>query len=187
MDSKKMVIGFNMALHTNAEEEAKNRRRLIAQVSAFFNQYELNPPLAEEFAKIDILQTFVSRYRETNGGLFPKHYSHQQVIEALQESGIDVHALKSYQKQWNALRLPFDYKTLTAAKVDCNIYAETPEEEKRFQDATNLLKHVNDFWNVYGKKGTSKAIKEISGGAIIFDIVTGAPIVNLNWIKKQYI
>jgi hypothetical protein len=127
---------------------------------------------------------FLSKYKAVNPASFPNHYEFKQQLDVLTSQGIELSDLRRFQAQWNELRLPFDYIALKEPKIDCNIYADNEQQIERFNHANELLKAVNKFWNVYGSAGTSKAIREMSKAALIFDMHTAKPIINIHWVKN---
>lgn len=192
-NKNKLVIGFNSDLYHNSETEAKQRRKIIAELNHFFSRYEINPPQPTELMVTSrknshqFVKLFLAKYKAVNPANFPNHYTELQELSVLTSQGIELSDLRRLQRDWDTLRLPFDFKALKSAVVDFNIYAENEKEIERFNHANELLKSINNFWDVYGVQGSSKAIREISKNALIFDIHTAQPIVNISWIKQQTI
>jgi hypothetical protein len=181
---KKTVIGWSYELERTAETETKQRRKTFALLCKLFEQYEVNAPTVTELRAYTPTELFLKRYKEANAGAIPKHLSDKDALHLLKTHGIETSELQLLEREWLALRLPFDNETLKST-VDCNIYADNEEQTERFNDLLELHAAVNTFVNKYGARiGLNKAIFTISNGGLNTNMNTGKIEPSIFWIKQ---
>lgn len=181
---KKTVIGWSYELERTAETETKQRRKTFALLCRLFEQYEVNAPTVTELRAYTPTALFLKRYKETNAGAIPKHLNEKEALNLLKSHGIETNELQLLEREWLALRLPFDNETLKST-VDCNIYADNEEQTERFNDLLELYAAVNTFVNKYGARmGLNKAIFTISNGGLNTNVNTGKIEPSVFWIKQ---
>jgi hypothetical protein len=186
MKSKsRIVIGRNEDLLRNAQQEARERNRIISSVNLFFQRYKLQPLHPKEFEGVNFAEVFASRYFKTNSDAYPKHLTPMEVIKT---AGIELSELRQRNTEWKKLHLPFDFDTLNVpTNLDVNIYAANEKEEHRFNAAQQLATAYNTFFAECGRPMLNNTqIRITTGNALTIDSNTYQIKVNANWVQQLF-